>query len=68
LQVQYVREVGAGKRLLLADAALLLVTIIWGATFVMVKDAISAFPVFSFMAVRFVLAALTLTPLGGCGG
>jgi drug/metabolite transporter (DMT)-like permease len=61
--VQYVREVGAGKRLLLADAALLLVTIIWGATFVMVKDAISAFPVFSFMAVRFVLAALTLTPL-----
>lgn len=50
-------------RQLTADLALLLVTLIWGATFVMVKDAVSAFPVFSFMAVRFALAAAALTPL-----
>jgi drug/metabolite transporter (DMT)-like permease len=51
------------RRQLGADGALLLVTMIWGATFVMVKDAVSAFPVFSFMAVRFALAALALAPL-----
>ncbi len=50
-------------RQLTADLSLLLVTLIWGATFVMVKDAVSAFPVFSFMAVRFTLAAAALTPL-----
>jgi drug/metabolite transporter (DMT)-like permease len=51
------------NRTLLADAALLMVTLIWGATFVMVKDAVSAFPVFSFMALRFLLATLALIPL-----
>ncbi len=51
------------RRQLVADSALLLVTLIWGATFVMVKDAVSAFPVFSFMAVRFLLAAVALAPL-----
>jgi len=39
------------------------VTLVWGATFVMVKDAVSAFPVFSFMAIRFALATTALTPL-----
>ncbi len=53
----------APRRQLLADIALLLVTLIWGATFVMVKDAVAAFPVFSFMAIRFTLAAAALTPL-----
>lgn len=52
-----------GRRQLLADLALLAVTAVWGATFVMVKDAVSAFPVFSFMALRFTLAALALLPL-----
>ncbi len=51
------------SRQLSADLALLLVTLIWGATFVMVKDAVSAFPVFSFMAIRFALAAAALLPL-----
>jgi drug/metabolite transporter (DMT)-like permease len=51
------------RRQLAADGALLFVTLIWGATFVMVKDAVSAFPVFSFMALRFTLAALALAPL-----
>lgn len=51
------------RKQLAADAALLMVTLIWGATFVMVKDAVSAFPVFSFMALRFTLAAFALAPL-----
>jgi drug/metabolite transporter (DMT)-like permease len=51
-----------GSRQLVADAALFGVTAIWGATFVMVKDAVASFPVFSFMALRFVFAALVLLP------
>ncbi len=50
-------------RRLLADLALLAVTAIWGSTFVMVKDAVAAYPVFSFMAIRFTFAALALLPL-----
>lgn len=57
------RSTQPATRQLIADLALLLVTLIWGATFVMVKDAVSAFPVFSFMALRFALAAAALTPL-----
>jgi len=40
-----------------------LVTAIWGATFVMVKGAVAAFPVFAFLALRFALAWLALLPL-----
>ncbi len=36
------------------------VTAIWGWTFVVVKDAIGRYPVFSFVGVRFALAALVL--------
>lgn len=59
---------GAGYRLSrvarqrLADAALLVVTAIWGGTFVMVKDAVSSYPVFSFLAIRFAIAAVVLLP------
>lgn len=53
---------GLARKRLMADGALLAVTAIWGATFVMVKDAVSAFPVFSFMALRFSLATLALLP------
>jgi drug/metabolite transporter (DMT)-like permease len=49
-------------RQLKADLLLLLVTIIWGGTFVMVKDAIASYPIFSFLALRFALAALLLLP------
>ena len=60
---QYVSRITQrGSRQLLADAALLGVTAIWGATFVMVKDAVTSFPVFSFMTLRFVFAALVLVP------
>ncbi|MDW8317677.1 MAG: DMT family transporter [Anaerolineae bacterium] len=48
---------------LAADASLLFVTAVWGATFVMVQDAVMGFPVFAFLALRFALAAAVLLPL-----
>lgn len=45
---------------LVADVTLLLITMTWGFTFVAVKDAVAQIPVFSFLALRFGLAALTL--------
>lgn len=51
------------SRIFLADAALLLVTLIWGSTFVMVKDAVATYPVFGFLAIRFTCAALAMLPL-----
>jgi len=46
-----------------ADAALLGVTLIWGATFVMVKEAVAHFPAFAFLTLRFSFALLSLIPL-----
>jgi drug/metabolite transporter (DMT)-like permease len=51
-----------GSRQLVADASLLGVTALWGVTFVMVKDAVAAFPVLAFTALRFLFAALVLLP------
>ncbi len=51
-------------RQLWADLLLLLVTLIWGSTFVMVKDAIASYPVFPFLALRFGLATLALLLIG----
>jgi|YNPNPStandDraft_1061719.scaffolds.fasta_scaffold03529_5 drug/metabolite transporter (DMT)-like permease len=53
------------RRQLGADALLLLVTLIWGSTFVMVKGAVSAYPVFPFLAIRFGLATLALVLVSG---
>ena len=39
---------------------LVLVTAVWGTTFVLVKDAISQYPTLPFLAVRFALAALVM--------
>lgn len=47
---------------LAADGALLLVTAVWGATFVMVQEAVSGFPVLAFLALRFSLATALLLP------
>jgi drug/metabolite transporter (DMT)-like permease len=44
--------------------ALLAVTAVWGVTFVQVKDAIALYPLFAFLAVRFVLATLVLAVPG----
>ncbi|NJL27133.1 MAG: DMT family transporter [Thermoanaerobaculia bacterium] len=48
---------------LLALLALLLASIIWGGTFVIVGDAVRDLPVFHLLACRFGLAALCLAPL-----
>jgi drug/metabolite transporter (DMT)-like permease len=46
-----------------ADGALMLLTVLWGTTFVMVKDALSHGDTFSFLALRFGVGALTLSLL-----
>jgi len=48
----------------MADVLLLMVTAIWGGTFVMVKDAVSVYPVFPFLTIRFVLATAGLLIVG----
>jgi len=40
--------------------ALVLVTAVWGITFVQVKDAVALYPLFAFLAIRFAIASLTL--------
>jgi drug/metabolite transporter (DMT)-like permease len=40
--------------------ALVLVTAVWGITFVQVKDAVALYPLFAFLAVRFAIASLVL--------
>ena len=40
--------------------ALTAATAVWGVTFVQVKDAVAIYPLFAFLAVRFVLATATL--------
>jgi drug/metabolite transporter (DMT)-like permease len=46
-----------------ADLALLAVAAVWGATFVMVKDALAFAGPFAFLTLRFWLATLLLAPL-----
>jgi drug/metabolite transporter (DMT)-like permease len=46
----------------MALLALVLVTAIWGVTFVQVKDAVEIYPLFAFLAVRFAIATVTLAP------
>jgi drug/metabolite transporter (DMT)-like permease len=48
------------RRQIIADSSLVLVTLIWGATFVLVKDIIREVPPLLFLAMRFALGALTL--------
>lgn len=50
----------ASRRQLWADLALLTITLVWGSTFVMVKNAVAKFPVFPFLALRFFLASVVL--------
>jgi drug/metabolite transporter (DMT)-like permease len=51
----------------LADASLLGIAAVWGATFFMVKDVTSTFPVLAFLVIRFVLASVSLIPLAWHG-
>ncbi len=45
---------------MLAVGALVLVTAVWGLTFVQVKDAVALYPLFAFLAVRFLIASAVL--------
>jgi drug/metabolite transporter (DMT)-like permease len=47
---------------LLPLAALILVTAVWGVTFVQVQDALALYPLFAFLAVRFAISTLVLAP------
>ncbi|MCL6444283.1 MAG: DMT family transporter [Alicyclobacillus sp.] len=51
---------------LTANLALLLVTLVWGATFTLTKTALASIPAFAFLSVRFVLATLALAVLVLC--
>jgi drug/metabolite transporter (DMT)-like permease len=46
-----------------ATAALVVVTAIWGSTFIVVKDAVERMPVMDFLAWRFMLAAVVMAAL-----
>jgi drug/metabolite transporter (DMT)-like permease len=43
--------------------ALVVITAIWGVTFVQIKDALALYPLFAFLAVRFAIAVATLAPV-----
>lgn len=45
------------------DLMLVGITVVWGSTFVIVKGAIEQMPPFTFMALRFTLAALVMSPV-----
>jgi drug/metabolite transporter (DMT)-like permease len=62
-RLESVRASLRAQRTPVADLALLLTTLIWGSTFVMVKDAVTSYPVFSFLALRFVFAIAIIAPL-----
>jgi drug/metabolite transporter (DMT)-like permease len=51
------------KQRLKADAALLLCALIWGASFLVVKDALGNSSVFMFLALRFALAAVAMAAI-----
>jgi len=56
------------KRQLYAELTLASVTLFWGATFPIVKDAITEMPVMAFLWVRFAIAAIILAFLAGRSG
>ncbi|NUT56477.1 MAG: DMT family transporter [Thermoleophilia bacterium] len=45
--------------------ALVVVTAVWGYTFVPMKDAVAVYPLFAFLAVRFLIAAVVLAAPAG---
>lgn len=56
------------KKQLFAEMMLASVTLFWGATFPIVKDAIGEMPVMAFLWVRFAMAAVLLAMLAGRSG
>ncbi|MCK4508896.1 MAG: DMT family transporter, partial [Desulfuromonadales bacterium] len=53
------------KRQFHAEFMLATVTLFWGATFPIVKDAITEMPVMAFLWVRFAIAAILLAVIAG---
>jgi drug/metabolite transporter (DMT)-like permease len=53
----------ARRRQLAADGTLVLVSLFWGLTFVLVKDAVAIVDVYAFLGQRFTLAGLLMLPL-----
>ena len=60
VRTQFTVLVTMSKKALLADSSMLMVAIIWGFTFPMVKGATGSFPVFSFLVLRFGFAVVGL--------
>lgn len=58
-------QVAYRQKHLLADLALLVVTLIWGSTFVLVQDIVRVLPPYRFLAWRFAVAGLALGALAG---
>ena len=50
------------KRRILAQIGLVLTTLAWGATFVLVKDSLEYAKPFTFIFFRFIIATLTILP------
>jgi len=46
-----------------AGLALVVVTAVWGLTFLQVKNAVAIYPLFAFLGVRFAIASLALAPV-----
>ncbi|MGB9809877.1 MAG: EamA family transporter, partial [Caldanaerobacter sp.] len=46
-----------------SDIVLTLVTMIWGSTFIIVKNAIQSLPVYNFLFIRFLLAFFLLAAI-----
>jgi drug/metabolite transporter (DMT)-like permease len=49
----------------MALLAVIAVTVVWGVTFVQVKDAVAIYPLFAFLAVRYAIASGALAIAGG---
>src|SRR5919204_438468 len=60
----YAHHGTASMQRLRATVVLVVVTAVWGVTFVQVKDAVALYPLFAFLAFRFAIASCTLVPPG----
>jgi len=60
LRRQVERRRFSGRRQWHADGLLLLAALIWGSTFVLVKQTVAQFPVYAFLFLRFALATVAL--------
>src|SRR3954452_241075 len=60
MRAGYPARVSAYRRPMLAPLVLVVVTAIWGITFVQIKDALELYPLFAFLAVRFAIAVAVL--------